>query len=102
MTKADEKARLAAFILDLPPDSYLYSILSEIRLEIENAITNDFGFISFSARIEEMRQHRKEIGELIAARDALAKELRSMTTMQSKLADSIAEIRATARKMAAA
>ena len=63
-TKADEKAHLRSFIASLPRNSYLASILGDIEPDIVNAITNDLGFIDFSARIEEQREHIAEVARL--------------------------------------
>jgi cell division protein FtsB len=86
MTKQDEINTFQNFVAQLSPDAeYLRSILGAIENEVADAIRIDFGFISFHERIEEQRQHNKEIGELAAKRNELVAELKKLERQRDRL-----------------
>jgi SMC interacting uncharacterized protein involved in chromosome segregation len=92
MTKQDEINLFKNFVAQLPVEAeYLRSILGAIEGEVADAIRNDFGFVSFRERIEEQRQHTKEIGELGAKRNELAAELKRLERQRDRLRADIEE-----------
>jgi hypothetical protein len=99
LSKEGEKARLRAFMANLPADSYLAGIFKGIARDIEEAITNDFGFIDFASRVQEQREHAAEIGHLQAKRDALAAEVRELERRKAKLTVELNEIKTAARRV---
>lgn len=89
MTKHEEKSRLSTFIADLPSDSYLRSILGEIQPDIDSAISNDFGFVSWADRVSEQRAYRAECEALVAREAELKRSVNELQRVKNQLVDQL-------------
>ncbi len=101
MTKSEEKALFASFVESLPKDSYLRPMMAGIQCEVETAIANDFAFVEWSRRVDEIREHNATVTELIAKAATLKTELRNLDRQADKLREGIAGLRGEARRLAA-
>jgi predicted nuclease with TOPRIM domain len=99
MTKAEEKATFAAFVAGLPRSSYLRPMLEDIRGEVETAITNDLGFLTFSERIAEQRAHVAECAALQNRLNELKAECRRLDSERAKLAVALDNVKADVRTL---
>ena len=75
LTKQDEIDHLQEIIDGLPAGGYLQSIFGAIQVSIETAIKNDFGFVDWQTRVDEQKEHAKQITELTAQKMKLQAEL---------------------------
>jgi Skp family chaperone for outer membrane proteins len=86
VTKQDEINLFKNFVAQLPRGAeYLRSIMGAIEGEVADAIRNDFGFIDWNERVEQQRQHKKEITDLEAKRNELAAELKKLERQRDRL-----------------
>jgi predicted nuclease with TOPRIM domain len=92
-TKAEEKAHFARFIESLPECSYLRPMLQDIQFEVENAITNDIGFLDFRERIEAQREHIKEISELQTRRNEMKERVKELEAREAAAERELWQIR---------
>jgi hypothetical protein len=94
MTKQDEIDMLARIIAGLPQGGYLESIFEVIQPGIETAIRNDFGFISWSDRVDEQREHKREVEALVAEKLKLQGEIRDLQRQARHLRSELDELTA--------
>jgi hypothetical protein len=100
MSKSEEKAMFAAWVESLPKDSYLRPMMAGIQCEVETAIANDFAFVEWSRRVDEMREHAAALSELTAKMAALKTEFRNLDRQADRLREGIAALRGEARRLA--
>ncbi len=100
MTKSQEKALFAAWVESLPRDSYLRPMMTGIQCEVETAIANDFAFVEWSRRVDEMREHAAALGVLTAKMATLKNEIRNLNRQADCLREGIAALRGEARRLA--
>lgn len=100
LTKHDERDLVAKTIAALP-DSYLRDILTTERDSIIRAIDDDLTFLDLAELGRQIIAEREALRAVRAEIMEAQKTLRETHQHQSRLDDSIREIRTTARRMAA-
>ncbi len=98
LSKAQEK-ELFADIVSNCPNGYVKDILSDMRLDVERAITSDFGFVSFKDRLDEIQKHRETMQESHKLRDELKEQIRTLEWRKHTLETGLTELRKTISKL---
>ncbi|MDE2020767.1 MAG: hypothetical protein KGJ13_10560 [Patescibacteria group bacterium] len=99
MSKQQEKDMFGMMVAGCP-DGYVRSILDGIKIEVNNAIDNDFGFIDVVSTWHQQKECREEIKKLADFRDCLKNEIKTLEKQKSKLQDGLADLRNEARRLA--
>ncbi len=99
LSKADEKALLAE-IIENCPDGYVKDILTDCRIEIENAINSDFGFISLADRRKESEEHVETMRKSRETLSVLKAEIREKEQDIRRLDYALNALREQARNVA--
>lgn len=100
MTKQNEKEALDSFIAALPPDSYLFSILSQVQLEVSKAIDDDICFIDWAVLSQEQTEQRATIKKLEGQIQELRSQKIELERDIEKRATMLDHIRQEARRIA--
>jgi len=98
LSKEDEINLFGEFVRQLPRNSYLASMLGDIKEEVFEQIRNDFGWVSFRERTKEIGLHRDAIIEMEAKKKQLADDIKQLERHRDALQNGVNEIRSTIRK----
>ncbi len=99
LTKAEEK-KMFTKVIDKMPEGYVRTILQDIKMEVERAIDDDFGFIMFAERRREIEEHRAEMTVNWAKLNSLKLEIADLERKRNVLMNGVEEVRATVRQLA--
>jgi hypothetical protein len=98
LTKQAEK-ELYSDILAKCPTGYVRDILADMRLDVERAITSDFGFIPFADYMAQAEKDRAEIQEARLQLSKLRDDIRTMESRKSAIEHELDKVRAIASKL---
>lgn len=98
LTKQAEK-ELYSDILAKCPAGYVRDILTDMRLDVERAITSDFGFIPFAEYYKQQGEAKAELDKARAEVAKLRREVKDLQAVKMEAESGLYEMKRTYQRL---